>query len=276
MRHYFKTLVVFILFALCFPQKQAVAEDTPPNDETPDTAASTDEKPEAESTEPESEETAETEEAPRDNIPVFDLTDVGADEDRQTGENPEGGTTEEKQSQEAEEAPAVSEPVEQTKHPRMFALGISLFSEHGFGAAARLRFDHVAIDVAYGVQPIFFTYQKDDPETGDEKTKWEFDMALVNADAGVAVFFGDDQKGFQNGLRAQGIFNNIMGPGAGLGWVGDLCWKRFVLGFGAGVQAFFKYVDWVKDHFDYGSEVQISAFNAVQIYFGLNLMWYLV
>ena len=246
------------LFLLMFFLKLAVAQNAVPEEGKSDDAAKPEEEQDA---------GVETDAAPVEEIPVFDLTDVGA------GEAPEPDESEQEQTMSAaQEAASEPEPVEQTRHPRRFGLGISLLGEHSLGAVARLRFNHVAIDLAYGVQPVFLTFQRE----GSESIEWKFDMALVHADGGIAVFFSDDQKKFQNGLRAQGIFDNIMGPGTGVGWLGDLCWKRFILGFGAGVQVYFKYVDWVKDHLDLGQNIDISRISMVQLYFGLRLMWYVV
>jgi len=46
------------------------------------------------------------------------------------------------------------------KQYRRFALGVSLVKEHSIiGIIARLRFNHIAAEVAYGIMPVLLFYQ---------------------------------------------------------------------------------------------------------------------
>ena len=163
--------------------------------------------------------------------------------------------------------------------PLMFGLGISPCGEHGCGAVVRLRLEHVSFDFAYGVWPLLISYVNEDTE----EAEFDFDTALVHVDGGVSIFFGKRKKGFQDGIRTQGIYNSILGPGGGVGWTRERqcsrfknqCWKHFVLGVGSGVRVFPKFTKRVADHFDLADNEKTSPINVVQMYLSVTLMWYL-
>lgn len=156
--------------------------------------------------------------------------------------------------------------------PRRFALGISTLKEHGFGALVRLRFNRVALDAAAGFLPVIILTQSSDGTT------LNVDGALPpHASLGPVFYLNDQYKGFQNGVRVNGIYNGLMGPGVGAGWVGEITKTSFTLGFGAGFQVYPNAEDRIRDHFHYGSSIQLDATTTVlQIYAGLNLLWYVI
>ncbi|MBN2718279.1 MAG: hypothetical protein JXX14_20715 [Deltaproteobacteria bacterium] len=162
--------------------------------------------------------------------------------------------------------------------PFMFGLGIAPGGEHGYGAVFRFRTEHVSFDTAYGVLPVLISYYNEDTE----KSSFDFALAPVHVDGGVAFFFGERKKGFQDGVRTQGIFNSIMGPGAGLGWTRERqcsrntnrCWKHFVLGVGSGIKVFPRYAERIKSHFGLADNEKTSPLNIVQMYLSVTLMWY--
>jgi hypothetical protein len=157
-----------------------------------------------------------------------------------------------------------------TNWPRTFALGLTTFKEHGFGVFVRLRMNHVAFDVAYGVMPVILMLQTTSGETVD----MEFDMSTVHVGGSVVVFFSNNQKRFQNGLRLGAVYDSIMGPAPIVGWVGDVVWKNFGLGLGAGLQVYPDFNDRVSKHFDIPKSSVQEGIGMVQPYFGLNLFWY--
>jgi hypothetical protein len=138
---------------------------------------------------------------------------------------------------------------------------------------------HVSFDFSYGVYPVLVSSKRDDRDKAD----FDFAVSVVHADGGVSIFLGDRRKGFQDGIRMQGIFDNVMGPGAGLGWTRERqcsrfrnkCYKHFVLGVGSGIKVYPRYQQWVKKHFDFDSNVETSPLRTVQMYLGLTVMWYL-
>ena len=156
--------------------------------------------------------------------------------------------------------------------PRRFALGLATLKEHGFGALVRVRFDHVALDAAAGFLPVIIITQTYDGTT------MNIDGALpAHASVGPVFFLNDQYKGFQNGIRVNGIYNGLMGPGAGAGWVGEITKTSFTLGFGAGLQVYPNAEDKIRNHFHYGSDIQLDATTTVlQFYAGLNLLWYVL
>lgn len=163
--------------------------------------------------------------------------------------------------------------------PFRFGLGVTPCGEHGCGAVARFRMKHISFDLAYGVLPILVTSRKEESNSAD----FDFTLSKIHADAGIALFFGDRDKGFQDGIRTMGIYDSVMGPGGGLGWTRERqcsrfknkCWKHFVPGVGSGIKIFPGYRSHVRDHFDMDSNAQISALSILQMYLGLTLMWYL-
>jgi len=157
--------------------------------------------------------------------------------------------------------------------PRTFALGVAILSEHGLvSAVARARHDHVAIDVSYGINPVVVTWEKPD----SDKAEFGFDMSWVHVDGSLVLFFNDDQQKFANGLRFASIYNQIVGFGAGFGWVGELGFERFAMSFGAGVKSFPRYEERVRDHFDIDDRVDFKLPLWINVYFGINLRWYLL
>jgi hypothetical protein len=161
-------------------------------------------------------------------------------------------------------------PAIETSKPREFALGIALLKEHGFGVVGRLRFNHVALDAAYGVMPLFVLWQTADGST----LHIDADLSFVHVGAGPVFFFNDHLDRFQNGLRLLGIYDQVLGPGAGLGWVGEITKRSFAIGFGAGLQYYPDAGERVRRHFHYAPGSDVSS-AAVQLYFGLNLLFYL-
>jgi len=159
--------------------------------------------------------------------------------------------------------------------PRTFALGVALLSEHALvSAVVRLRKNHIALDVSYGINPIIVTYTKPDSDKGD----FGADMSWVHVDGSLVLFFNDDQKRFQNGLRFGSVYDQITGFGGMFGWVGELGFNRFALSFGAGLKAFPRYEERVRDHFDIDDESEVESFLFplwLGVYFGINLRWYL-
>jgi hypothetical protein len=158
-----------------------------------------------------------------------------------------------------------------THHPRAFALGLTTLKEHGFGAFLRVRADHVALDIAYGTMPVLLVLQTRSGDTVDVKA----DMSAVHLDGSLLVFFSDNQKRFQNGLRGGVVYDSIMGPGAMFGWVGDLVWNRFGLGFGAGLQVYTDFNSRVSKHFGIARSSVEDSLGTVQPYVGVNFFWYL-
>ena len=156
--------------------------------------------------------------------------------------------------------------------PRRFAIGLATLKEHGFGALMRVRFDHIALDAAAGFLPVIIITQTYDGTTVN------IDGALpLHASVGPVFFLNNQYKGFQNGLRVNGIYNALMGPGAGAGWVGEVTKTSFTLGFGAGLQVYPNAEDKIRNHFHYGSDIKLDATTTVlQIYAGLNLLWYVL
>ena len=221
--------------------------------------------------------------APPDSMPVFDLADAKPDERGGTSDtqgHADAPTVEEiaetRQMPEASPAPAV-EKARPGQKKLAFGLGVSLCGEHGCGVVTRFRLEHVSIDFSYGIEPILVSYSRD----GKDTPEFEFDVALVHADGGVSVFFGDREKGVQDGIRFQGIFDNVKGPGGGVGWTRERqcsrfrnkCYDHFVFGIGAGIKFFPAYEKWVKDHFDLKSDEKTSPMNIVQMYLGVTLLW---
>jgi hypothetical protein len=151
-------------------------------------------------------------------------------------------------------------------------LGITLVKEHGFGAMFRLRFNHVALDATGGFMPLLIITQTTDGAT----VKVDGAMS-AHAGLGPVFFFNDDRKTFQNGIRVNGIYDQIMGPGGGAGWVGEYSKSAFAMAFGVGFQIYPKADDRIRKHFDYGSEVKLDPTNTVlQLYVGFNLFWYVL
>jgi hypothetical protein len=161
-------------------------------------------------------------------------------------------------------------PAAESSKPREFALGLALLKEHGFGVIGRVRFNHVALDAAYGVMPLFILWQTADGTT----MHVDADLSFVHVGAGPVFFFNDHLDRFQNGLRLAGIYDQVLGPGGGLGWVGEITKRSFAIALGAGLQYYPDAGDRVRRHFHYSPGSDVSA-AALQIYFGLNLLWYL-
>lgn len=156
-------------------------------------------------------------------------------------------------------------------HPRTFAIGLATLKEHGFGVIARLRFGHFAIDGAIGSLPILVMYT----DYSGEMLNMDADMS-IHADAGCVFFFNDDQKRFQNGIRLAGIYDSIIGPAGMIGWVGDLTFNRFALGFGAGIQYYPDYIEKAEEHFPELRRAEaMDETQNIQLYLGINFMWYL-
>jgi hypothetical protein len=160
----------------------------------------------------------------------------------------------------------------QPPKPRQFALGLALLKEHGFGGLLRLRFNHVALDATGGFMPLLIITQTVDGTTMD------VDGALsAHGGIGPVFFFNGDQKKFQNGIRVNGIYDQIMGPGGGAGWVGEFTKTSFTLALGAGIQVYPEAEDRIRKHFGYSSAIKLDPTSTVlQVYVGLNLFWYLV
>jgi hypothetical protein len=150
---------------------------------------------------------------------------------------------------------------EGSSKPRQFALGFGLLKEHGFGVVGRVRFDHLALDAAYGLMPVFVLWR-------------DADLSLVHVNAGPVIFFNDALDRFQNGVRIAGIYDQILGPGAGFGWVGEFTKRSFAVGLGAGIQYYPDSDGRIRRHFHYGPGVDVVSAR-VQLYFGVNLLWYL-
>jgi hypothetical protein len=168
------------------------------------------------------------------------------------------------------ELPPLALPEPAPKYPRKFALGVTLLKEHGFGAFARLRFDHLAIDVAYGLYPIIVMI-----EYGDD-VDFKADISYIHVDGGLIYYFSDDQRRFQHGIRLAGIYDDIMSGGFMFGWVGDLVWGQFGLGLGAGIQVLPAAQNRILKHFDLNGIVKVSPLVGIlQVYVGVNLFWYL-
>jgi hypothetical protein len=161
-------------------------------------------------------------------------------------------------------------PTEESSKPRELGLGLALLKEHGFGVVGRLRFNHVALDAAYGVMPLFILWQT----AGGTTMHVDADLSFVHFDAGPVFFFNDHLDRFQNGLRVAGVYDQVLGPGAGLGWVGEITKRSFAIALGAGLQYYPDAPDRVRRHFHYAPGSDVSA-AALQLYFGLNLLWYL-
>ena len=172
--------------------------------------------------------------------------------------------------------PASIEPVErpgfaesETGKPRTLAIGLTMVKEHGFGAVVRGRANHVAVDLAAGFNPLLVII------TGDE-SKIDFGMPL-QASLGPVFFISNDQANFQNGIRVNGIYNRALGPGGGVGWVGEITKRRFTIAFGAGLQIFPQATRRVKEYFSDLQDASLtSSAPEVQFYFGVNLLWYLL
>ena len=202
--------------------------------------------------------------------PVFEMSNAPPSAPAEA----KAGSTKEVESASAE-ATAGSTKTSPPK-PRTFALGVAVLSEHGLvSAVARLRKNHVAIDLSYGINPVVVGWQEgDDDKSGD----FGFAMSWVHVDVSLVLFFSDDQKRFQHGLRFASVYDRITSFGAGLGWVGELGFERFALSFGAGLKAFPRFEQRVRDHFDIDDEHELSSFLIpvwLNVYFGINLRWYL-
>jgi hypothetical protein len=156
--------------------------------------------------------------------------------------------------------------------PRRLALGLTTLKEHGFGGVLRLRFNHVALDATGGFMPLLIITSTVGGTTMD------IDGAMsAHGGIGPVFFFSGDQKRFQNGLRVNGIYDQVMGPGGGLGWVGEITMTRFTIALGAGLQIYPEAEDRIREHFGFSSAVKLDALStSVQLYVGLNLFWYLV
>lgn len=161
---------------------------------------------------------------------------------------------------------AVARPV-RAEPPRTFALGIGTIKEHGFGGLVRLRFDHAAFDASVGAMPVLVL------TSTNSEVNAHYGTAL-HLDGSAVFFFNGADKKFQNGIRAGGLWDSIMGPGALLGWVGDLCWERLLLGFGLGIQVYPDYSSSVKGHFNLSGDPN-SFLGIVQLYLGVNIGWYI-
>ncbi|MBN2530786.1 MAG: hypothetical protein JXR76_30645 [Deltaproteobacteria bacterium] len=229
-------------------------------------------------------------------LPVFDMTGNAAAEGASDTKAPTAsqsqsadGANPADSSQSSPEPATVVPPATDTKVPEKarptnapfkFGIGFAPGGEHGVGLVTRFRTEHISFDFSYGVFPVFSstTLEKGD----DSEAKFDFEIAKVHADGGLAIFFGDRAKGFQDGIRTQGIYDSIMGWGGGLGWTRERqcsrfknkCWKHFVLGVGSGIKVYPQYQDRVRDYFDFSSNVKVSKVNIVQMYLGITLMWY--
>jgi hypothetical protein len=155
-------------------------------------------------------------------------------------------------------------------NPRTFALGATLLKEFGFGAMARFRYNHLALDAGAGFMPILIGYYR---EGDSEAVSYDAGMAY-NLYGSLAIFFNDHQRRFQNGIRLGGMYNQAMGPGGMVGWVGELGWERFALGFGAGIQYFPKYESHMRKFFDISENTESDDSNMYQLYIGVNLIYY--
>jgi hypothetical protein len=158
----------------------------------------------------------------------------------------------------------------ETDKPRTLALGLAMVKEHGFGAVFRARLNHVALDLAAGFNPILIII------SGSE-SKIDFAMPL-QVGLGPVFFLSDAQASVQHGIRLNGIYNRVLGPGGGLGWVGELASRRrFTIAFGAGLQIYPQASRRVKEYFSDLQDASLtSSAPEVQIYVGFNLLWYLI
>ena len=160
-------------------------------------------------------------------------------------------------------SPAIAVELPATDAPRAFALGLATLKEHGFGATMRLRANHVALDIAGGAMPVMVLTDTIQADIG------------LRGDAGPVIFFSDKTARFQSGLRFAGIYDTLMGPGGMAGWVGELGWQHFAMDFGAGVQVLPQFPDLATEHFAIPDEYLLGPTAMVQVYIGLNLLWYL-
>ena len=153
--------------------------------------------------------------------------------------------------------------------PRTLALGITTLKEHGFGGVVRARANHVALDLAAGFNPVLVIV------TGSV-SKIDFGMP-IQASVGPVFFINNDHAKFQSGIRLNGIYNKALGPGGGIGWVGDLTKHSFAICFGAGVQIYPDASKRVKEYFpDLKGADLSSSTPELQVYISINLLWYLI
>ena len=167
------------------------------------------------------------------------------------------------------ESPEPSEEAE-THNPRTLAIGLTTLKEHGFGVMVRARANHVAGDLAVGFNPILVV-------GSGGSSAVDFGMPL-QASIGPVFIFSNDQSTFQNGIRINGIYNRAVGPGGGLGWVGEITKAHFTIAFGFGLQIYPQATKRVKEYFPdlQGTELSSSPPPEVQIYVGVNLFWYII
>lgn len=169
-----------------------------------------------------------------------------------------------------ETAPPATPP---PPRPRRLALGVGLLSEHALvSAVARVRYDHVALDAAYGINPVLVSYQE--PES--DAPGFGAEVSWVHVDGSLVLFFGGDQERFVNGLRFGAVFDQIVSFGGMLGWVGELGFQRFALGFGAGLKVYPRYEQRARERFDIDDDVEFPIPLWLNIYFGVTLRWYLM
>ena len=172
-------------------------------------------------------------------------------------------------SQHTVERPPAAEP--EAAKPRTLAIGITTLKEHGFGGVVRGRMDHVALDFAVGFNPVLVIV------SGDTSIV-DFGMPL-QLSLGPVFFFSSDQATFQNGIRLNGIYNRALGPGGGLGWVGEITKRHLTIAFGVGFQVYPQASRRVKEYFSDLRDQDVdlsSSLPELQVYVGVNILWYLI
>jgi hypothetical protein len=163
-------------------------------------------------------------------------------------------------AQEAEQVPA--------DLPRTFSINITTLKEHGFGTAARIRYNHIAFEASGNAMPWLLMI---DDRSGSVDVKFGFSY---HVDASLIGFFNNRYSGMHHGLRLGGIMDGAAGYGMIAGYVGDIMWERFYIGLGGGIQYYPDFRNSVRKFFDLADSANITGGN-VQIYLGVNFGWYL-
>lgn len=78
----------------------------------------------------------------------------------------------------------------------------------------------------------------------------------LHVDASAVIFFSDKTRRFQMGIRGGGLWEEVLGSGWILGWVGEVTWERLALDFGVGLK--------------------LHSIGFFQPYTGVNLVYYLM
>jgi hypothetical protein len=153
---------------------------------------------------------------------------------------------------------------------RHFAAGVTLLKEQGFGLLLRGRFNHFGVEASGGGNPYLLLITG-----GCSEVTVGF---APHVTLSLLAFFNGEEKFFQSGLRAAGIWDGTFGFGGMLGYVGELSFtKLLALQIGVGIQI---YPEGEKKPKEIVAErcnaaVDLSPLTTIaQPYFGVNLLFY--